>query len=95
MLPYVSIVTEKGRYFNKIFGGKKTSWPNRIRVQTFYSQSGGSVIPKNVDIAICTIEKANVLVNHMMEEGTFSQLVCVVIDEMHMMGEQVMCMSCW
>lgn len=40
-----------------------------------------------VDIAVCTIEKANSLVNRLMEEKKLSSLTCVVIDEMHMIGD--------
>ena len=41
----------------------------------------------SVDIAICTIEKANSLVNRLLEEKKISSLACIVIDEMHMIGD--------
>ena len=40
-----------------------------------------------VDIAICTIERANSIINRLMEEDKLTLLGCVVIDEMHMIGD--------
>ena len=39
------------------------------------------------DIAVATIEKANGLVNRMMEEKVLDNLTCVVVDELHMLGD--------
>ena len=42
---------------------------------------------KRADIAICTIEKANSIVNRMLEDGSLSDLGCVVVDELHLLGD--------
>lgn len=39
------------------------------------------------DVAVCTIEKANSLVNRMLEEGTLDALGCIVVDELHLLGD--------
>lgn len=36
---------------------------------------------------VCTIEKANMIVNKMLEEDSLSQLGALVIDELHMVGD--------
>ncbi len=81
ILPFVSVVREKMFYFQDIFSG------SGVRVEGFmgsYNPPGGF---KSVHFAVCTIEKANSLINHFLQEGTLSEIGAVVIDEMHLLGE--------
>jgi len=39
-------------------------------------------------IAVCTIEKANAVVNRLMEDGQLDRLCCVVLDELHMINDR-------
>lgn len=42
---------------------------------------------KKVDVAVCTIERANSLLNRLLESGKLSQLAVIVVDELHMVGD--------
>jgi DNA polymerase theta len=39
-------------------------------------------------VIVATIEKANTLVSRMLEEECLEQLSCVVVDELHMVGDE-------
>ena len=58
--------TEKAKWLKTILE------PNGYRVEGFYGIQGGDI--DKVDLAICTIEKANSLVNRLLEEGKLDQL---------------------
>lgn len=82
ILPFVSVAHEKLNYLRSILE------PQGVRVGGFMgnqSPPGGFVA---VDIAICTIEKANSLVNHLLEERATHELGAVVVDEFHMIGDE-------
>lgn len=53
-------------------------------VRSFYGNQGGGSLPKDTSVAVCTIEKANSLINRMLEEGRLSEIGTIVIDELHM-----------
>lgn len=81
ILPFVSIAQEKTVYLKEMFV------PVGVKVGGFMgnqSPHGGFAA---VDIAVCTIERANSMVNHLLEEGLSDQLGAVVVDEMHMIGD--------
>ena len=81
ILPFVSVVREKMYYFQDLLTD------SGLRVEGFMggcSPPGGFAA---TDVAIATIEKANSLLNQLMEEGTLSNLGAVVIDELHLLGD--------
>lgn len=53
-------------------------------VRSYYGNQGGGTLPKGTSVAVCTIEKANSLINRLLEEGRLSELGIIVIDELHM-----------
>ncbi len=80
VVPYVSIVREKAKWLDRVLGS------HGIRVQEFHGITGGDM--DKADMAVCTMEKANALVNRLMAEGQMNQIGIVVVDELHMLGDQ-------
>ncbi|KAK1636704.1 DEAD/DEAH box helicase [Colletotrichum phormii] len=102
VLPYVALVQEKVRWLRNIVQGvmkpkdeiddEKRIWRRRadedtIRVIGFF---GGSKIKptwSDFDIGVCTIEKANALVNTAIDDCSIKHLKSVVLDELHMIDD--------
>ncbi|KAI0482823.1 P-loop containing nucleoside triphosphate hydrolase protein [Xylariaceae sp. FL0804] len=71
---------------------KARPWQKRpdeetIRVIGFFG--GGKIRASwsDFDIAVCTFEKANMLINTAMDDGTIGNLKAVVLDELHMVDD--------
>ena len=69
ILPYVSIISEKEKRFEKIFkvlpsalGISEQESILRLKMQSIHS-SKRALINKDTNLVICTIEKANQLIN--------------------------------
>ncbi|XP_003248103.1 DNA polymerase theta isoform X1 [Acyrthosiphon pisum] len=81
ILPFVSVVREKMLYFQELFEGTNK------RVAGFmgsYTPTGGL---RSVNVAIATIEKANGIINRLIEEDGLQDVGCIVVDELHMLGD--------
>ncbi|OGM45508.1 DNA-directed DNA polymerase theta [Aspergillus bombycis] len=59
-----------------------------IRVTGFFGGSRSTATWANTDIAVCTIEKANSLINTAIEEHSIGDLGVVVLDELHMLDDE-------
>ncbi|XP_031490151.1 helicase and polymerase-containing protein TEBICHI isoform X4 [Nymphaea colorata] len=81
VLPYVSICAEKAEHLESLLR------PMNKHVRSFYGSQGGGTLPKDTSIAVCTIEKANSLINKLLEESRLSEVGIIVIDELHMVGD--------
>ncbi|XP_041019360.1 helicase and polymerase-containing protein TEBICHI isoform X2 [Juglans microcarpa x Juglans regia] len=81
VLPYVSICTEKAEHLEVLLE------PLGKHVRSYYGNQGGGTLPKDTSVAVCTIEKANSLINRLLEEGRLSEIGIIVIDELHMVGD--------
>ena len=81
IVPFVSIAQEKADYLQSIFE------PAGVKVGGFTGNQSPEGGFDSVHIAICTIEKANSLVNHLLEKKAVKELGVVVVDELHMIGD--------
>ncbi|CAN8007195.1 unnamed protein product [Ixodes pacificus] len=79
VLPFISLAREKLNALQEVACG--------IRVGGFMGQQRPPGGLASLDVAVCTIEKANGLVNRMLQEGTLAQLGTVVVDEVHLVGD--------
>ncbi|CAK8696874.1 unnamed protein product [Clavelina lepadiformis] len=82
ILPFVSVAREK------LFGLKQLFDVIGIRVDGYIgglSPPGGF---SSVDVAICTIEKANSLINKLIEDKQIHNLGMLVVDELHMVSDE-------
>ncbi len=81
ILPFVSLAREK------MFGLQALLKDCHVRVHGFMGSQAPPGGMKRADVAVCTIEKANGIVNRMLEEGTLTELGIVVVDELHLLGD--------
>ncbi|RAK71612.1 DEAD/DEAH box helicase [Aspergillus fijiensis CBS 313.89] len=59
-----------------------------IRVTGYFGGSRTAASWADTDIAVCTIEKANSLINTAIEECSIGELGVVVLDELHMLDDE-------
>lgn len=72
---------------NSIFGSQDLLRSSGIRVEGFF---GGHTAPggfENTDIAICTIERANAIVNRLLEQKNIDAIGMLVVDEVHLISD--------
>ncbi|KYQ90890.1 hypothetical protein DLAC_07761 [Tieghemostelium lacteum] len=81
IFPFISIVNEKARSLKEF--GEKLSFP----VDSYYGGEGTIPASPGHRMMVCTIEKANIVINQMIEDNKIHELGCVVIDELHMVGD--------
>ncbi|XP_056266313.1 DNA polymerase theta isoform X3 [Pseudoliparis swirei] len=81
ILPFVSVAKEKMHYFQSVFGEAG------IRVEGYIGSTSAAGGFAALDVAVCTIEKANSLINRLIEEDSMGLLGMVVVDELHMVGD--------
>jgi DNA polymerase theta len=90
ILPYVSIVTEKIRYFRQVWESLDLS------ILGFFCNTQGSSKGETAsdtsafhdcNVGICTMEKANVILNQLLKNGKLDELGMIVIDEIHMFSD--------
>ncbi|XP_011187693.2 DNA polymerase theta isoform X1 [Zeugodacus cucurbitae] len=81
ILPFISVVREKMFYLQDLLTVAG------YRVEGFF---GGYTPPGGFDsihVAICTIEKANSIINKLLEQGKLDDIGTVVVDEVHLISD--------
>ncbi|KAK6623671.1 hypothetical protein RUM43_009523 [Polyplax serrata] len=81
ILPFVSVVREKMFYFQNMYAS------SGIHVEGYMGGHTPCVSFKQVSVAVCTIEKANSIINRLLEEQDIQNLGLVVVDELHLLGD--------
>ncbi|XP_028284438.1 DNA polymerase theta [Parambassis ranga] len=81
ILPFVSVAKEKMHYLQSVYEEAG------VRVEGYMGSTTAAGGFTALDVAVCTIEKANSLINRLIEEDNMSLLGMVVVDELHMVGD--------
>ncbi|XP_053561115.1 DNA polymerase theta [Bombina bombina] len=81
ILPFVSVAKEKTYYLQNLFQEVG------VKVEGYMGSSSPAGGFSSLDVAVCTIEKANGLVNRLIEENKMDLLGMMVVDELHMLGD--------
>uniref|UniRef100_UPI003AAA2B9C DNA polymerase theta n=1 Tax=Centroberyx gerrardi TaxID=166262 RepID=UPI003AAA2B9C len=81
ILPFVSVAKEKMHYLQSVFEEAG------VRVEGYMGSTSAAGGFTALDVAVCTIEKANSLINRLIEEDSVGLLGMVVVDELHMVGD--------
>ncbi|KAJ3614296.1 hypothetical protein NHX12_017870 [Muraenolepis orangiensis] len=81
ILPFVSVAKEKMHYLQSVFEEAG------VRVEGYMGSTSAPGGFSALDVAVCTIEKANSLINRLIEEDSMDLLGMVVVDELHMVGD--------
>ena len=81
ILPYVSIVSEKCQNLLRL------AEQINVKIILLHSQSEAQWTP-NCDLTICTIEKANSLMNKLIEEQLYFDVSFFIIDEFHLIQDE-------
>lgn len=100
VLPFHSLVNEKSKDLEKILAPmyrKRTPGDGRspVAVRAFAGETEGAPLARplgcpgrNEIVAVTTIEKASVTISRLAEEGRLGELCAVVVDELHLVGEE-------
>uniref|UniRef100_A0A5S6QHY1 RNA helicase n=1 Tax=Trichuris muris TaxID=70415 RepID=A0A5S6QHY1_TRIMR len=82
ILPFISVAKEKLLYLHSLYRSVG------IQVQGYMGTLNPAGGMHSWDVAVCTIEKANSLVNRLLEEDAVSSLGIIVVDELHLVKDR-------
>lgn len=83
IVPFISLVDEKTVYFQNM-------WKDiHVGVRSFHGDDSYKLrLTSDIELAICTIERANILLNQLLDEKKHHRLSMIVIDEIHMLSDK-------
>ena len=81
VLPYVSICEEKSLDLQLL------SDELNFFVEAYFGTKGRVPLDPGNQLIVSTIEKANLVIDSLIEENRIHELGCIVVDELHMLGE--------
>jgi len=81
IFPFVSLAREKLRHLQWLLSD------SFLKIDGFIGSSSPNGGFNSVDIAICTIEKANSLINRLIDDECLFDMGCMVVDELHMVND--------
>jgi DNA polymerase theta len=58
-----------------------------VGIRTYHGEDDGATLTDDIDIAICTIEKANSLFNQLLDLKEESRIHMIVVDELHLISD--------
>ena len=58
-----------------------------IGIRTYHGEDDGSVLTDDIDIAVCTIEKANSIFNQLLDLKQEHRIHMIVVDELHLISD--------
>ena len=87
VLPYVSLVQEKEKHLKRVVTIYNRGLPpqDRIKVRGCHGDKGLSRSLRE-QVVVCTIEKANSVLNLLISRGRASDLGALILDETHALG---------
>lgn len=82
VVPFISLAEEKFNYF-------QTIWSElNLGIKAYHKDDGtDNSLGEDVELVICTIERANILLNNLLDEKRENQLSMIVIDEIHLLSD--------
>lgn len=82
IVPFIALSDEKSIYFREIWSDMS------IGIKTYHNEDGSShLLGEDVELVICTIERANILLNQLLEEKREKQISMIIIDEIHLLSD--------
>lgn len=81
IVPFISLAEEKASYFQQVWD------PLQMGIRCYHSSDENASLSEDVKVGVCTIERANSIVNRLLEEQRVGGLSIVVVDELHMIGD--------